>query len=152
MNRRQMMSTLGLTAAAACAAGAASAANQHEGHGNHFEPCAQACADCQVECHGCHRHCSELVAAGQKEHLETMRLCADCGDVCATAANIVARGGPLSETICQSCVEACEACAKACEKYPDDRHMKSCAEECRKCAKACREMLKQSSSGRSDRK
>ncbi len=143
MNRRQLMGTLGAGGVALFAAGTASAAQRDQGaHGEHFDMCAKACADCQIECQSCNHHCAQLLAEGQKQHLQTMKLCADCGDVCAAAANIVARHGALSAAICESCAKACDECGKACEKFPDDKHMKACAEECKKCAKACREMMK----------
>jgi hypothetical protein len=142
MNRRELIGTLGSAGAAAMLAGSA-LGNQHglEQHAEHFDACAKACAACQLECHRCSQHCLTMLADGQKPHRETSKFCADCGDICAVAANITARRGVLAWTICQSCVEACEKCAQACEKFPDDRAMKACAEECRKCAKACREML-----------
>jgi len=142
MNRRQLMGTLGTAGAAALLAGTATAAQKgSEHHAEHFDACAKACASCQIECHRCSQHCATLTADGQKQHLETMKFCADCGDICATAANIMARRGVLSWTICQACVEACDKCAAACAKFPDDKPMKACADECKKCAKACREML-----------
>lgn len=141
MNRRELIGTLGAAGAAAFLAGSSRAADPEHEHAEHFEKCAEACASCQVECHRCSHHCATLVADGKEKHQETMQYCSDCGDICAVAANISARQGVLSWTICQSCVEACEKCAQACEKFPDDKHMKACAEECRKCAKACRDML-----------
>lgn len=118
---------------------------KHATHADHKESmlaCAKACSDCQRACHSCSTHCSQLVAQGHKEHLETMMKCQDCATVCAAAAEIVARGGPFALLICDACSKACEQCAVACEKFPDDKQMKACAEECRRCEKACKEMLK----------
>ena len=86
--------------------------------------------------------CEELVAAGKKQYVQTMKLCADCGDICAVAANIVARHGALSTMVCEACAKACDDCGKACAQFADDEHMKKCADECKKCAAACREMIK----------
>jgi hypothetical protein len=83
-----------------------------------------------------------MVGEGKKQHLTTLMYCQDCANVCATAAQIVARGGPLATLICDPCAEACARCGKECEKFPADQHMKRCAEECRKCEKACRDMVK----------
>jgi hypothetical protein len=110
-------------------------------HAAHFEQCAKACADCLRECESCAHHCADLVAAGKKEHLRTLGTCADCADVCAAAAKIVSRHGPLAGTICESCARACGECAAECEKTPGDEHMKRCAKVCRDCEKACRDML-----------
>lgn len=108
----------------------------------HFEKCAKACADCMRECESCAHHCAHLVAGGHKEHLRTLGSCADCGDVCATAAKITSRYGPAAVPTCEGCAKVCDLCASACEKFPDDDHMKRCAKECRDCAAACREMVK----------
>jgi hypothetical protein len=71
-----------------------------------------------------------------------MRLCNDCSDVCATAARLVARRGPLHVEYCELCIKACNRCAAECAKYPDQPHMVACAKACRDCAAACREMVK----------
>jgi hypothetical protein len=111
-------------------------------HHETMQACAKACSDCQRECDMCTMHCSTLLAEGQKEHVTPLRSCQDCATICAAAAQIVARVGPYSGLICESCAKACDHCAKACDKFPKDAHMKRCAEECRKCQKACEEMAK----------
>jgi hypothetical protein len=147
MNRRQVLGSVGAAAftlgtlriSQAQETQVARAVDEHAGH---FDSCAKACADCQVMCQSCHHHCGELVAGGKKEHVKTMMLCSDCGDICAVAANISARHGTLSALICEACAKACDECGKACAQFSEDAHMKKCAEECKKCAAACREMLK----------
>lgn len=111
-------------------------------HAAHFEQCAKACADCMRECEKCAHHCAVKVSLGEKAHMATMALCADCAEVCAASARIMSRGGPLAGEMCEACAKACDRCAAGCEKHPDDEHMKRCAKECRDCAKSCREMVK----------
>src|SRR5262245_28619450 len=77
-------------------------------HAAHFDKCARACSDCQRECDVCARHCADLVADGKKEHLRTLGTCADCADVCAAAARVSARGGPLAMSVCDGCAKACD--------------------------------------------
>lgn len=113
----------------------------HAEHDSMLQACAQACSDCQRACDMCSTHCAHKLAEGHKEHMASLGTCRDCADFCATAAQIVSRGGPFSTEICKGCAEACAQCAAACEKFPDDAHMKACAAECRKCEKACREMV-----------
>jgi len=135
--------TVGAMAVAVAMCGVARAAEPAPNpHQEHMMQCAKACSDCQRECDMCAKHCINQVAAGKKDHVTTVHTCLDCADVCAAAARIVSRHGPMSPTICTACANACDMCAKACDKFPDDAHMKKCAEECRKCATACREMLK----------
>jgi hypothetical protein len=121
-------------------------AGQRAEHDGALQACSKACSDCQRECDSCGTHCAHLLSKGNQEHLATLMTCQDCATICAAASQIVARGGPFSATICDSCATACAECAKACAKNPDDRFMQACAEECRKCEKACRSMLKHTGS------
>jgi hypothetical protein len=114
---------------------------EHMEHDAVMQECAKACSDCQRACDMCATHCAHMLNEGKKEHLTTLATCRDCATVCSGAAQIVARGGPFSGLICESCVKACDKCAMACEAFPDDEHMKSCAEECRKCERACKAMI-----------
>src|SRR4051812_37477385 len=55
--------------------------------------CARACADCMLACESCAHHCAHLVAEGKKDPLRAVGTCADCGELCAAAAKVVARHG-----------------------------------------------------------
>jgi|ERR1043165_8784683 hypothetical protein len=110
-------------------------------HGEHFEKCAKACADCQVACDSCFHHCAGLVAQGKKEHAKTMHSCVDCAAFCELAGRLSARHSAYAVRACDGCAKTCDDCAKECEKFPDDKHMKDCAKSCRDCAKACRTMI-----------
>jgi len=114
---------------------------EHE-HAEHFTKCAKVCANCQVECDSCFKHCLDLVAGGKKEHAATAQLCVDCAECCKTCSTLCARQSPLSRPMLECCAKCCDDCAAACEKFPDDKHMATCAKSCRDCAKECREMLK----------
>ncbi|MBX3444289.1 MAG: four-helix bundle copper-binding protein [Planctomyces sp.] len=145
---RRQFGTLGLSAlglAAFPSFAAAQARRAASGHDDHLNKalmdCAAACNACQQACDSCAVHCMKQVAEGHEAHLVTAQFCLDCADVCANAARVVSRGGPLSKLICDACAVACDRCAQECEKFPDDEHMKQCAQECRKCEKACKEMV-----------
>ena len=118
-----------------------SARAQHE-HAEHFMKCAKACADCQLQCDSCFKHCLTLLAGGKKEHAKTAQLCADCAECCKTCSTLCARQSPLARPVLECCTKCCDECAAACEKFPDDKHMADCAKACKECAKACREMIK----------
>ena len=122
-------------------AGVARAADADAHHG-HFESCAKACADCQLQCDSCFHHCATLVADGKKDHAKTMHTCVDCADCCKLAATLTARHSSFAVPACECCAKCCEECAAACEKFHNDKHMADCAKSCRDCAKACHEMVK----------
>lgn len=144
MNRRTARGALGAAVLAllGLAVPLAGADDKPHEHGGHFAKCAKACAVCMLECESCQTHCGRLVLEGKKDHVKTMRLCGDCGSICATAAKITSRQGPLSVTLCDACAKACDTCGAACAKFPDDAHMAKCAKACKDCAAACREMIK----------
>jgi hypothetical protein len=108
-----------------------------------YAKCAKACADCQLSCDACFRHCTELTAGGAKEHAQTLQLCFACGEFCSLSAKLVAARSPLAREACEACAAACDKCGAACAKYPDHKIMAECAKCCGDCAKACREMIGQ---------
>ncbi len=140
MSRPVYLTIAMLTAAALALLGPAAPADEE--HSEHFMACAKACADCQLQCDSCFKHCLSLLAEGKKEHAKTAQLCPDCGACCKLAATLSARQSPLAGHACECCAKCCDECAAACQKYPDDKHMAQCAKSCRDCAKACREMLR----------
>jgi hypothetical protein len=112
------------------------------GHGEHQLKCAKVCADCQVACDACFKHCIGLAGEGKKEHAATAQMCADCGECCKVCSSLCARQSALSDAMLACCAECCDRCAASCEKMPEDKHMAQCAKTCRDCAKSCCEMKK----------
>jgi hypothetical protein len=140
-----MLRTFCLMAAVLTVAVTASVTNvacAQEEHAKHFTKCAKVCADCQLQCDSCFKHCLTLLADGKKEHAGTAQLCIDCAECCKSCATLCARQSPLARHMQDCCAKCCDECAAACEKFPDDKHMKDCAKTCRECAKECREMPK----------
>ena len=111
-------------------------------HAAHLLKCATACADCQIQCDVCFKHCLDLAAGGKKDHAKMAQLCADCGECCKTCATLCARQSPLARTMLECCVTCCDDCALECEKASDNKHIADCAKSCRSCAKECRELAK----------
>jgi hypothetical protein len=109
----------------------------------YFLVCAKECDDCARSCDLCSAHCATMIAEGQKEHLQTLRMCQDCTTICSAAARVTTKNGPDSDLICTACAEACKRCGDACAKYPNDPIMKQCTDECRRCEEVCRKMLKE---------
>ena len=107
-----------------------------------YASCAKACLACSEACRACNQHCAEMVKNGMKEHELSMRLSADCRDVCALAAKLCARNGPMAPEVCKACARACTACGTECGKYKTMAPMAACAKTCAACRKACEEMIK----------
>lgn len=113
-------------------------------HHEYLMKCARACADCQVQCDSCFRHCAELATRGDKGHAVTMYTCLDCAECCKLAASLTARHSPFAEEASSCCMKCADDCARACEKFPNDKHMVECAKSCRECVKACKELIDRS--------
>lgn len=111
-------------------------------HGGHMSECAKICANCQLACDSCFKHCISLAGEGKKDHAECAQYCADCAECCKACATLCGRQSPLSPQMLDCCAKCCDACAASCEKFPDDKHMAQCAKTCRDCAKSCRDMGK----------
>ena len=109
-------------------------------HSSDMLDCAKVCAECQVTCDACFKHCLKMAGEGKKEHAETAQFCVDCAECCKACATLCARQSPLAGPMLECCATCCERCAESCAKYPDDKHMAECAKTCRECAKECRSM------------
>lgn len=143
MDRREMLSALGVSAAALAAVGGGAAHAQHEGHhdAKGHEACQKACQNCSSECNETFHHCYMMVAEGKRDHAKALHLVADCAAFCDLSGALVARNSPLMVHACAACAEACKACAAECMKF-DSAQMKDCAKACLTCEKSCREMVK----------
>ena len=108
-------------------------------HVAHMLKCAAVCADCQIQCDSCFKHCLDLVTAGKKEHAKSAQLCTDCAECCNTCATLCARQSQLARPMLECRATCCDECAAECEKSPNDKHMVACAKSCRNCAKECRD-------------
>lgn len=149
MNRREMLGTLGVTAAGLAVTGGsalaqekkASAPPAHDEHHNAAQRCARTCSECMDECNEGFHHCFEQLTAGKKEYSKSAHLCVDCAEVCGTSAHLCARMSPLMKHTCDACAKVCDDCIAECEKL-NDTAMKGLIEACRKTAKECRDMVK----------
>ena len=117
---------------------ASSQAKDDAGH-HHAPKQTKALVHCLTECTLCMGHCAKLVEQGKKEHLTTMQLCAECGDVCFLTLKMASNHSAALAAQMEACVKVCDICGAACEKHPNDEMMKRCAQACRECAKACRD-------------
>jgi hypothetical protein len=138
MSRRYSFLAFALIVTLFAAGPAARAQHDHEA----MMKCAKICAECQLHCDSCFKHCLGMLVEGKKDHAASAQLCADCAECCKLCATLCARHSPLSHPAAECCAKCCDTCATACEKFPDDKHMAACAKSCRDCAKECRAMIK----------
>ncbi len=104
-----------------------------------MESCINACLECMVACEMCSDAC--LHEKDVRQLTECIRLDRDCATACATAVQVMSRGGPVAHEVCRMSAEACERCAAECERHADHHeHCRLCAEACRRCATECQRM------------
>src|SRR5882757_228800 len=85
----------------------------HE-HSQQMIQCGKVCAECQVMCDACFKHCTAL-AAEDKKHARPALFCLDCSECCKSCATLCARKGPLAPHMLECCAACCDDCAKSCE-------------------------------------
>ncbi|MBA4308274.1 MAG: ferredoxin [Sphingopyxis sp.] len=104
-----------------------------------MQSCIDACQACHITClQMAATHCLEMGGAhAEPQHI---RLMLDCAQICATAADFMARGSAHHAAICKACAEICRACAESCDRLDG---MEECADICRRCAESCEAMASQ---------
>ena len=113
-------------------------ANQPELKSNFMENpsnCIDACLASAMACEKCISECIEA------RHLDCLKICRDCADVCMLCARLQARGSDFN--LHALCEKICSACSRECEKHA--AHLlccRECALACQRCAETCREMAK----------
>ncbi len=149
MDRRELLTAFGASAAGLLATGALAAApgGDEEHHHHHLDKthddCLKACTSCARECNMLAHHCLDKILEGGSAvslHVKGHSLAMDCQEFCTLSANMIARQSNLMQYSCESCAEACRCCAEVCEKS-NDAAMKACAAVCRECETSCRTMV-----------
>ena len=142
MHRRELLGVLGSSAVGLVAVSSARAEDDADkAIVDCGCKCVEACCDAMNWCNEAYLHCSRLVAKGNAENAKAMALLLDCGEVCGTAAKLVARMSPLTVQLCRTCLEGCELCVAECSKL-DGQTMKDAVKSLRACGESCRAMLK----------
>lgn len=103
--------------------------------GAEMQACIDLCQKCHITCLSMIDHCLKM--AGPHAAPKHIRIMLDCAQICATAADFMARGSGHHAHICRECAEVCEACALSCKGLAG---MEACMAVCQACAKSCREM------------
>jgi hypothetical protein len=150
MERRELLSLLGVGAAGVMMSGTVRAADDkdHKDHKDHahgdmkqMHEHMKTMGECAMICNMTATHClKEAVKDESKDremHARAAAMANDCQTFCVQTVTLMARHSPLAEYAHKACADACRDCAEACSKGEDEM-MKKCAEICRECEKACR--------------
>jgi hypothetical protein len=150
MERRELLSLLGVGAAGAMMTGTLRAADDKvdKDHKDHDHGDMQAMHDhlktmgeCAVVCNMTSAHCMKEATKEDAKHRDVHARAAvmtnDCQTFCMQTIALMSRNSPLAPHAHKACADACRDCAEACDKGSDEI-MKKCAELCRACEKACR--------------
>lgn len=96
--------------------------------------------DCQAACEKTISHCMGM--GGRHTEPGRLELLRDCAQICAVAADFLARDSGRVPGIAALCEEICLECAHACNRFPDELAMQECATACQLCADACGRLAK----------
>lgn len=151
MNRRQVLSSLGLASAGAVAVPWSSAFAEEPDAGDDspevpatacsFEECGDACRNAARACNASFNHCTTLIQSGKRGYTLALRTCIDCSEVCTTCASLCSRESRLAKVLTEACARFCDRAAVECEKLGNDRHFQECVRHCRTCAAHCRGLI-----------
>jgi hypothetical protein len=80
------------------------------------------------------------------EMVKCIRLCLNCGDVCAATMGVVTRQAEydanVTRPLLEACIAICKSCGDECGRHaPHMAHCRVCEQACRRCEQACRELL-----------
>jgi hypothetical protein len=99
--------------------------------------CAQACAaDADAD----------LAEQNVGELVKCIRLCLDCGDVCAATVTVISRRTEADTNVfrllLETCLATCKSCGDECERHAHTHeHCRVCEEACRRGERASGELL-----------
>ncbi|KTC80171.1 hypothetical protein Lche_2191 [Legionella cherrii] len=95
-----------------------------------YQMCIEACLACAAQCECCGTACrNEDKDKDRVGHFEVDRK--DCAQLCALAAEMMARGSQYVQEICALCAKACR------ERASHMEHCKWCADTSIRCAQEC---------------
>lgn len=100
--------------------------------------------DCNQSCIACAD--ADLSESHLHDLVKCIRLCLDCGDVCAATARVISRrtenDSNVAKPLLGACATTCKSCGDECERHAQmHEHCRVCAEACRRCEDACRQLL-----------
>ncbi|WP_369813422.1 Csp1 family four helix bundle copper storage protein [Synechococcus sp. MIT S9509] len=161
INRREMISALGLTAVGAAAPSAASALTHQVTNGaaptekdaaltassgnisapNPYANCIITAKNCVASAEICLTKMVELLAKGEETFFECAVATRQMLPICEALLSLSAQESPLTTGIAKLSIKSCTECAAACKPHID--HHPACQEcylSCLACIKSCREI------------
>ena len=137
MNRRQVLSGVGVLAAAAAAVqqahsgGSAGIANR---------ALVGTASDCVSKGQVCLSHCHEMLATGDKSLGACAKSVSELLAVCGALLALAAQGAPSLPKLAAVGFDVCTRCEAECRKHVQHPPCKDCAEACAACAAQCKKV------------
>lgn len=144
MERRNILKTAGLVAAAAgfshtSSIAAATDHSHHHGAGNKEMDVLHATAHCTIMGNLCAAHCIDLFKTGDTSVAGCADTVTDMLATCGAMNTLAASNSPIAKDMARVCMDACKNCEKECKKHADKHEAcKNCADACAECIKACK--------------
>ena len=127
MNRRQVLSGVGLLAAAAAAA---QPDRSGSSVGTVDRALVGAASDCVSKGQVCLSHCHEMLANGDKSMAACAKTVSELLAVCGALVAVAAQGAPSLPKLAAVAFDVCTRCEAECRKHAQHPPCKDCAEAC----------------------
>jgi Cys-rich four helix bundle protein (predicted Tat secretion target) len=152
MNRRELLSGMGVAGAAAIAARAAAAqdkkpakqpaaaATGHEHHhmgASKYQALIDATHACMATGDVCINHCLQSLGTGDKTLADCAKSVEAMLPLVTATGKLAAQDSKRLKELAAVCGKACKDCEAECKKHEQHPECKACGEACAKCAAEC---------------
>jgi Cys-rich four helix bundle protein (predicted Tat secretion target) len=137
MNRRQVLSSVGLFAAAATTA---EQARSQGAAGTPNKALVATASDCLSKGQLCLTHCHEMLATGDKSMGACAKTASEMVAVCAAMIALAAQGAPSLPKFATVCLDVCRRCEAECRKHIQHSPCKDCATACAASQAECKKI------------
>jgi Cys-rich four helix bundle protein (predicted Tat secretion target) len=141
VQRRELLTGLGLAAAVTAIPNAAAQAPHHHHGTAAYQTLADKASDCVSKGEVCLTHCYELLAEGDKSMASCAKSVREMLALCGALRSIASQEAPSLPKLAAVAQDACTRCEAECRKH-EETHApcKACAESCAACAAECKKV------------
>jgi len=137
MNRRQVLSGVGLLAAAATTV---EQARSQSSAGVANKALVATASDCVSKGQLCLSHCLDMLATGDKSMGACAKTAHEMLAVCGAMVSLAAQGAPSVAKFAAVCLDVCRCCEAECRKHAQHTPCKDCATACAACQVECKKI------------